>query len=77
METYGRKFLGRHKFPSPSWEFSSASWEAELGGRSLQHRQFVSCCKFLDPCRSSSLASGLAEMFTSPLPRVIDLLTLA
>ena len=35
METCGREFLGRRKFPSPSWEFTSALWEAELSGACL------------------------------------------
>ena len=35
METYGRKFLGRRKFPSPLWEFSLVLWEAELSKCSL------------------------------------------
>ena len=60
--------LGRCKFPS-------LLWEAKLG-RSLRHRQFVSCCKFLEPSRSSSPTFGLTEMFKSPLLRVANLLSL-
>ena len=32
METCEREFLGRRKFPTLSWKFTSALWEAELGG---------------------------------------------
>ena len=35
VETCGREFLDRCKFPSLLWEFTSALREAELGGACL------------------------------------------